>query len=226
MSDNWLATAGEWLATPLKIIARPWWDKLVEKKAEEKAIQLKLLEAVVQFRVSDFANPSRGIDADKAVGIAKKVVDRLKPRVTIDLTEVNVTSDQFLRDICNEIQLCGVPETVWVELACLAAVGKFNLHHVLTVDFVDDNGSHSRGSVGLAAVQSAFPFWQHVFVMDDLSQPFMAKVSPQAIGGLSEYVSRATIPESRYTLSPTFPNPALPLDGSALSLPKGWRPPC
>jgi len=135
-----------------------------------------------------------------------------------------VTSPEFLRDVCNEIQLCGVPDTTWIELACLAVASRFDVHHALSVEFVNANGSHSQSSVGIGAVTSAFPFWDKVFVLDQPPiNPFIAKLSPDAIFGLSAYTSRTTVPETKFIISPQFPQlPSSPLIGASL-LPKGWE---
>lgn len=52
-AGNWLATLGSWLVAPAKAILKPCWEQLVEEKAETLAVRLKILEAIVRFRLND-----------------------------------------------------------------------------------------------------------------------------------------------------------------------------
>lgn len=218
MGDNWLSTLGSWFAYVIKALTGPWWDRLVEKKAEDAAVRLKLLEAVVRFRVSDFAR-LRSIDSDKSVGIAKRVVDRLKPLLQ-NSPQLDVTSDEFLKQVENEIQFCGVPTSAWIELACLAESKLFDPQMHIAVEYVEDRGGSSHGSTAIFTFGDVFPFWRRVLVLDG---PQSAKLSPEATAGLTEFVGRVELPEAKYEFRGGMLHPAAQLE-SPLTLRKGWKP--
>src|ERR1022692_4121486 len=100
--NNWLATLGSWLAAPARAILRPWWDQLVEEKAETESVRLKLLEAIVRFRLRDFQGP-QGLDSHRAGGVAAKLIERL--RLSTKDPSVDIISDDFLRKVESEIEL-------------------------------------------------------------------------------------------------------------------------
>jgi hypothetical protein len=222
VSENWWSTLASWFVSPVKAVAKPWWDQLVERKAEDAAVRLKLLEAVVGFRVSDFAKlKERNIDADKAVGIGKKIIDRLKPCVSSSL-DLDVTSAAFLKQVENEIQLNGVVVTEWILLACLAEVKHFNPRQCVAVDYVNEAGGHSCASNVIVSLQQSFPFW-HLFVSEAIGGG-RTKLSPEAMAGLTEYVGRIELPEVRYQISEAMLGPGVQLVIDPLILPKGWKP--
>jgi len=217
MADNWLATLGSWIVTPLKLVLSPWWDRLVEQKAESLAVQFRLLEAIVRFRLKDYQQ-KQSLDGDRASGIALKVVDRLKPHVRENPT-IHLCGEEFLETIQREIELHAVPLTVWVELACAAEMGTEDPRKAVGVEFTDDKGAQSHGSTVILSLQSSFPFTK-VWNMTDLAK---GHLSGEAIALLTEYCSRNTLPETRYelrdsvsTLDWTLPNPSI--------LPRAWKP--
>jgi hypothetical protein len=219
LSDNWLSTAGKWLWAPVKAVLGPWWERLVEKRAEDTAFRVRMLEAIVQFRVGDFAE-KRNIDSDKCIGIAKKVIERFRKEV-IESSDLDVISEEFLSRVQEEIQVCGVAVTAWMQLACLGETGEFDPRHAVIVEFTDDAGSQSHGSTMIASLQSAFPFWNLL----RLRGPTNARLSPEALQGLSTYTTRNSLPEVRYEIVQQMPALGTLSHENTKVLPNAWRPP-
>jgi hypothetical protein len=202
-----LATIVSWLGKPFRVVLGPWWEKLVATKAESQAVRLKLLEAVANFRVADFQR-ARNLDAERAIGIAHRVVEQIRPSVIAD-KNMDVCSVDSLRRIEIAIQVHGVLRSSWVELACLASRGQFDPQQYLTVDFLDDAGSKSHSSLLIAVLQTAFPFSRIIAI----NSPTNAFVAPDGIALLKEYCPIKALPAAEFTIAET-----------RSTLPKGWSP--
>ena len=218
MSGKLLSTACSWLWAPVAAVLSPWWERLVEKKAEDTAFRFRLLKAIVQFRLADFARPLN-IDSDKCIGIAKKVVDRFGKEAA-DSSDLDVASVEYLRRVETEIQVFGVPVTAWMQLACLAATDEFDPNHVVIVEFTDDGGSQLHGSATIASLQSKFPFWK----LFHLKGPTNARLSQEALQGLSTYTTRNSLSEVRYEIAQQMPVPGTLSHENTKVLPNAWRP--
>lgn len=218
MSDNWLSTAGSWLATPVKLVFGPWWEKYVGSKAESVAVRQKILEAAVRFRVRDFCK-GRNIDSDKELGIASRIVERLAAVITGD-KNLDVTNADFLKRIEGEVHLHGVPQTTWMQIACLAETEEFNPNNAIIVEFTDEKGNQSHGSAMIASLQSIFPFWQLLHIQNMTS----AKLSPDALHDLEAYISRHIVPEVRFEIADQVPQFGELSCTNTLALPARWRP--
>jgi len=217
LSENWLQTVGKCLATPFKKIMAPWWERLVEKKAEDAAFRIRLLTAIVQFRVNDFAR-SQDLDSDKRIGIAAKISNLLSNN--FDASNLDVLSQEFLSLVETEVHVFGVLESTWLQIACLAAINEFNPQHFISIEFTDAKGSRSSARTYISSLQSSFPFWQLLH----LNNPENANLSPEALQGLSIYTLRNNIPEVKYYISPEMPPMEQPLGDGMEVLPRAWRP--
>lgn len=218
MSDNWLSTAGSWLATPAKALFGPWWEKYVGGKAETIAVRKKILEAAVLFRVRDFCK-LHNLDSDKELAISRRIIERLTPGVVGNDT-LDVTSPAFLRCIEDEVHFHGIPQSAWMQLACLAETGDFNPNDTIVVEYVDEKGSHSHRSAIIVSLQSTFPFWELL----QLQSMTLSRLSAKAIEGLRAYANRHDFPEVRYEIVPHMPQPGQPLGTHCLILPPNWKP--
>lgn len=231
MSDtNWLATLGSWLVLPLKAILRPWWNQLVEEKAESVAVRSKLLEAIVRFRLHDCEGP-RGLDSHRAGGIAALIIDRLKP-IAKDLS-VDLIGEQFLRTVEIEIELHSVTASAWVQLGCLATLQRFNPNQALVIEFRDDSGSQSHASGVIASLQSSFPFTRIMCFTSDPNVPspagtiqMTAWLSNDAESILKEYCSRNVFPSTQFELQDFVQMMGWPFQFANVpqTLPRSWKP--
>ncbi len=219
MADNWLATLGSWAVTPIKVVLRPWWDKVVEKKAEELAVRLKLLDAIVRFRVHDYQQ-MQSLDQDRASGIAARIIDRLHSVVKAD-PRLDITGEAFLQTVEREILLNSVQLSVWMQLACAAAVREFVPHRAIVVEFTDDKGNQSHASTVIFSLQSSFPFVKVV----DITNQTTARLSSSALDLLREYCSRSILPEAHYEVLDGVPVMGWPYQFTNRNvLPRGWKP--
>jgi hypothetical protein len=230
MSDgNWLATLGHWLVVPVKALFRPWWEQLVEKKAELKSVRLKLLEAIVRFRLHD-CKQMHNLDTDRAGGIAIKVIDRLKP--ALDDPSIDVTGEGFLKLVENEIELHSIKSSAWVQLACLAYLQEFNPNQSLVVEFTDDNGSQSHASSVIVSLQSGFPFTKIMTFTNDpnvlssaVGMSMIGRISADATTILKEHCSRTNLPEAKFELSDFVAMMNWPHQFAGPKvLPRNWKP--
>ena len=177
-----------------------------------------MLEAVVQFRVRDFAKGSN-IDADRQFGIGRRIVERLAAAIAED-AKLDLTNLEFLKRVEKEVHLHAVPHTAWMQLACLANEKEFNPKHAIIVEFTDDKGSHSHGSTIIASLQAAFPFWQIL----NIHRLPAAKLSSDALHGLEVYSSRQILPEVKYEIAENVPQFGQLSGTNTLVLPAEWRP--
>ena len=219
MADNWLATIGSWLVAPVKVVLGPWWDRLVNQKAENLALRLKLLEAIVRFRMRDYQQ-SQSLDPDRTSGIASRIIERLKPLVKGNW-DLDVHGEAFLQTVETEVLLHSVQLSTWMELACLAAVREFDPRRAIVLRFIDDKGNQSHASTAIFSLQSSFPFIKILNLQSHTS----GGLSPAAVNLLKEYCSRTPLPDAQYQV----------LDAVAVSdwtsrlldpntLPRGWKP--
>lgn len=219
MSTNWLETAGSWLAKPFRAAAGPWWEKLVEAKAEDRAVRRMVLEAVVRIRLSDFAKSSPR-DPDQLTGLAIKIVDHLKAQLNNEHAN-SLESDAFLRRVESEIHFHGTRELAWVQLACLYDVGTFGHGKFITVHCADNEGSESHGGCVVTSLQSDFPFFR-MFIPATSN---LLRLSPEAVKALRDYCSRTSLPDVKYDLHDYM---GVSPDRVALAdqrtLPAGWKP--
>jgi hypothetical protein len=219
--SNWLATLGGALLWPLKALVRPWWEKLVEKKAESAAVRAKMLEAIVAFRVADYQRKGRVSDPDRERGLTLRVVELLRPSLLSD-ARIDLCSPAALTAIEQEIELNAVALTAWVELACLVETGAFDPHHNITVNFKDDRGNQSHGMTFIAGLQDAYPF-THILAMEGFTR---GTVSGTAVSLLGKYCARLILPETMFQIAPPVPEPNMLMEvsGDAKRLPRGWTP--
>jgi hypothetical protein len=219
MADNWLATAGSWVVAPAKVILAPWWDRLVDQKAEQLALRLKLLDAVVRFRVRDYQR-SQSLDPDRAVGIASRIIERLKPIVKTD-SSLDVEGGAFLQTVEHEVLFNSVQLSTWMELACLAAIRAFDPRRAIMLHFTDEKGSQSHASTVIYSLQSKLPFVETLCLENHTN----GRLSPTAVDLLKEYCIRTPLPEAQYQIV----DAVSPTDWTARltdpkTLPRGWKP--
>jgi hypothetical protein len=219
MSSNWLETGGSWLSKPFRAVAGPWWEKHVEEKAANTAVRQKLLEAIVCFRLNDFGRQS-AIDPDRAVGLAARIIEQLKPRIAGN-KDPDLTAENFLRVVENEIQVQAVPLTAWAELACLHELSSISLRNWIVVEITNDRGRRFYGSTLAAALQSSFPFTQ-IFTMTGADD---ARLSVDATDALRGYCSRSTLPEVKYELRDYLPVGSEAAVLNPHTLARGWMQP-
>jgi hypothetical protein len=218
MSDNWLETAGSWLKKPFVALVGPWWDSLVQAKAGDAANRLKLLEAIVRFRISDFARLC-SVDADRAAGLVVKVADRLRPEVKSN-PELDLTSELFLRMVEHEIQIHAVSLTAWIQQACLCDLGNFNPKKYIVVEFTDERGNNTHGTTAICSLNSSFPFSKILTLTNSME----AKLSGDSIVSLRDYCSRLTLPEVTYNIADSMPVFGMTDRTRSRILAKGWKP--
>ena len=219
MSTNWLETAGSWLAKPFKAAAGPWWEKLVEAKAQDRAVRHKFLEAVVRFRLSDFAKTSPR-DPDQLTGLAIKIIDQLKSQLNSEKAG-DLESDAFLRRVESEIHFQATGLLAWVQLTCLHDVGTFDHRKFITVHCADNSGSVSHGGSLVTSLQSSFPFLR-LFIPAHSS---LLRLSPEAVNALRAYCSRTSLPEATYDVHDSMnASPDRIALADQRTLPCGWTP--
>jgi hypothetical protein len=220
--NNWLATLGSWLSKPMRALLRPWWDQLVETKAESQALRIKVMDAIVRFRVADYQR-RKNLDPERAIGIAQRVIEQFRPTVIAD-QKLDPVSPDFLCRVETEIQIHGVVQQSWTELACLAFAGSFDPQHYLIVRFLDDRGSRSESTILIAALAGELPFTRIL----TSSSPGQGRLSSDAVQLLREYCARKPLPEARYQLSDKAINLLHEVRSQfadkAIDLPKGWSP--
>jgi len=215
--ENWLATVGRWVITPMRAVLRPRWNELVEKKPESLAVRIKVLKAITRFRVADYQR-RKDVDSERAPGIAQWVIDQLRPEVLAH-SQLDVTSPDFLSRIEDEIELHGVPLLEWVRLACLAFAGTFDPRHWLARTCTEPH----TVSVGLIALSAeVFPFTRILA----LTGSHDGRLSPAAVRLLKEYCSRRVVPEATFLIAEDPPEGwelGVPM-ADARTLPRGWSP--
>lgn len=218
--SHWLEVVGGWLVAPAKAVLRPWWKKLVEDKAEAVTVKNRLLEAVVRFRVVDFARKHK-LDEDTQSGLAGRVIGRLKGSLP-NLTSESLSSPPFLAKVEREIELTGLRSETWAKLACLAGLEQFDPRMYITVEFTQSNGSQSHSTTMIAAFQGEFLFVP-LLAMSEIGQ---ARLSPQVLELLKEYCGRNTLPLIKFEVLPAH-------DGmfqgfgqmtNPTTIPEGWKP--
>lgn len=216
--NNWMETAAKWLTKPIGAFFGPWWEKNIEAKAADIAVRRKVLEAIVYFRMRDFAKLC-SVDQDRAAGIASKIVDLFKSRIDKE-KELDLTTEAFLQTIENEIHIQAVPITPWVQLACLCEIGNFNPKKFIAVEFTDDQGGVSHCATAITSLGSSFPF--SILLMVTSSEN--ARLSPAAIDAVRDYCSRRTLPETKYDLLDSIPPYGWSPQANVHTLARAWKP--
>jgi hypothetical protein len=216
----WLAKLGSWLAKPAKIILAPWWERLVETKAESQAVRAKLLEAIVGFRVADYQRQTGSGDLYRERGLAVRVIERLRPTLVATLG-ADLAAPTTLATIEREIELHAVALAEWIQLACLAECDVFNPHQAISVMFTDARGARSHASTSICGLQRAWPFTQ-ILVIEAADR---AKISGAAASILGEYCARTRLPAVEFQVS-VMPGPGAFVNQSVdlKQLPLGWKP--
>jgi hypothetical protein len=218
---DWLATLGSWLVTPARVVLHPWWERLVEKKAEAQAIRAKLLEAIVGFRVGDFQRRTESGDSDRAHGLALRVAERLRPIIAA-APDADVAEPTTLARIEREIELHAVSLQDWANLACLAESDTFHPRHFINVQFTDGSGGQSHSVSQICALQRAWPFTNILA----LATTDRGRLSGPAISLLDEYCGRVSLPAVSFQISANMPAPGIVMNrlAGATQLPFGWKP--
>lgn len=218
---DWLATLGSWLVAPARVVLHPWWERLVEKKAESKALRAKLLEAIIGFRVNDYQRHVKAIDLDRARGLALRIHDRLNSDLLAS-PDTDLASQTTLATVEREIELQAVRLQTWVQLASLAEADSFNPHDTATIFFVDDQGNRSHSAGVIFSLQAAFPFTQ-ILAIEDLNQ---ASLSASALSLLGEFCSRNVLPAFAWQIHGSMPamNEIPQSTKGAKELARGWKP--
>jgi hypothetical protein len=217
MSTNWLETAGSWLAKPFVAVAGPWWDKLVEAKAADLVVREKVLEAIIRFRIQDFARQC-SVDPHRATGLAATVFEKLRPRITDD-KNLDVTAVDFLHRVEQEIQFQAVTLTDWAYLACLRDAGVFDLNKCIIVQIIHNYSTKTYASTGISSVQDSFPLSAVFF-----STSGRATLSDKAMNDIRDFCVQGDLPTLAYEIRSSMSKGRIDMLTNPRKLASGWGP--
>ena len=201
-------------------IVEPWWEKKIEAKAESLAVRRKVVEALIRFRISDFAR-FRDLDADKAEGLAVKVIALIRPTILADAA-FDATSTESLSSIELEILINAVPMVSWIQLACLYQMGEFNHKRYISCYYNDGNSVHSGSNV-IVKIQDSFPFFRRMIELSRAGEQ-RSSLSVQVGKALRIYTSRNELPEVLYAITDSPATWGTPLTMYDMKIANGWKP--